>query len=115
MAKPAKKIKPLKHQKPLVYGVSEKTFTVFKKKTGINFRSNIKKTIKKKSISLKFNTFLQKKAVLLGNAVQLSVTEDLQFLSKLNNFKSIRHKKKLPTRGQRTKTNGKTQKKFRRR
>ncbi|MBY0585367.1 30S ribosomal protein S13, partial [Candidatus Carsonella ruddii] len=42
----------------------------------------------------------------------ISIKESLKRIINLNNFKSFRHKKKLPCRGQRTKTNAKTRKKM---
>jgi ribosomal protein S13 len=112
--KTTKKIKGLKHKKIIIDGASVKTFNAFKEEFGINKLFPHKKLSVKTALLIRFDFFLKEKKQILGEAVKLSVIEDLKFLAQVNNFKFNRHKKKLPVRGQRTKTNAKTQKKFKR-
>ncbi|XZR52960.1 MAG: ribosomal protein uS13 [Candidatus Carsonella ruddii] len=52
------------------------------------------------------------KTLIVENDLKILIKENLKKIVNLNSFKSFRHKKKLPCRGQRTKTNAKTRKKM---
>lgn len=77
---------------------------------------DLKIDTKKKIIDLKEIEINQ----LINYIRKLNIENDLKVLNKenlrriisLNNYKSYRHKKKLPCRGQHTKTNAKTRKKM---
>jgi small subunit ribosomal protein S13 len=89
---------------------------------GINKNSNIK-TYKKIGLNTRvFKTILnnkQKKLIqknfnikLFGKLLKQKIKNRIDFLIKNKTFKGVRHKKKLPARGQRTHTNAKTKKKI---
>ena len=90
------------------YGISETTLCTIFDKFGFNKRiKNLKfkkRSIKHISKSLELKP-LEKK---LFNKKKESIT----FLKKIKSYKGIRHKLGLPSRGQRTKTNGKTVRKL---
>ena len=45
-------------------------------------------------------------------ALKLQIQKNIKFLHKIKSYRGIRHSFKLPSRGQRTKTNAKTKKRF---
>lgn len=82
-----------------------------------------------KKICIKLNLNINKKTYLLNNEeiilikefiknliiendLRIFIKENLKRIINLNSYKSSRHLKKLPCRGQRTKTNAKTRKKM---
>ncbi|MGX7589800.1 ribosomal protein uS13 [Candidatus Vidania fulgoroideorum] len=52
------------------------------------------------------------KGMLLGNQLKLKVRNDISNLIRINCYRGIRHKLKLPVRGQRTRSNSRTSRKF---
>jgi len=44
--------------------------------------------------------------------LRLQIRKNIKFLNQIRTYRGIRHHLKLPARGQRTKTNGKTKKRF---
>jgi small subunit ribosomal protein S13 len=52
------------------------------------------------------------KEELVGNSLQKKINQDILIMNKIRCYKGLRHKNKLPVRGQRTHTNAQTQKKM---
>lgn len=61
----------------------------------------------------KLLTYIEKKYLLIENSLKLFQKNNFSYLTKVKNYKALRHKIGLPTRGQRTHTNANTKKKFR--
>ncbi|WMC19226.1 MAG: ribosomal protein uS13 [Candidatus Carsonella ruddii] len=91
-----------------IYGIGIPLSKKICTKLNISFQ---KKTfyLKKFEIDL-LNNFV--KTLIIENDLKILIKENLKKIINLNSFKSFRHKKKLPCRGQRTKTNAKTRKKM---
>ncbi|MGP4128214.1 MAG: ribosomal protein uS13 [Candidatus Carsonella ruddii] len=91
-----------------IYGIGIKLSKKICTKLNINYQ---KKSfyLKKNEVDL-INNFV--KTLILENDLKILIKENLKRIVNLNSFKSFRHKKKLPCRGQRTKTNAKTRKKM---
>ncbi|AFP84005.1 ribosomal protein uS13 [Candidatus Carsonella ruddii] len=91
-----------------IYGIGIKLSKKICEKLKID---NKKKTFNlKESEFILLNNFIKK--IIIENDLKLLIKENLKRILNLNNYKSYRHKKKLPCRGQRTKTNAKTRKKM---
>jgi len=60
----------------------------------------------------RLENLLKEKDILFGNLMKRKLFDQKSFLTSLKNYKSIRHKKNLPCRGQRTKTNSRTVRKY---
>lgn len=71
-----------------------------------------KKKIYKLTEQEKKNIIEYIRNITIENDLKILIKENLKRIINLNSFKSLRHKKKLPCRGQRTKTNAKTRKKM---
>lgn len=90
-----------------IYGVGKQHISVLKKNLGLNKRTKILGL--KKKTSILFNSCLKRHCFLIKKK-----NNSKKFILKLLTIKSyrgVRHKLKYPVRGQRTHTNGKTQKK----
>lgn len=91
-----------------IYGIGIKLSKKICFKLKINYQ--------RKTFSLKKNevesiiNFI--KTLIVENDLRILIKENLKKIVNLNSFISFRHKKKLPCRGQRTKTNAKTRKKM---
>ncbi|WMC20418.1 MAG: 30S ribosomal protein S13 [Candidatus Carsonella ruddii] len=91
-----------------IYGIGINLSKKICKKTNINFQ---KKAFCLKKHELEcLNNFV--KTLIIENDLRSLIKENLKRIINLNSFKSFKHKKKLPCRGQRTKTNAKTRKKM---
>jgi len=88
-----------------------KTFFKFKLKCGINKNLPVEFFKENHKIRRRFNHFIRKQDLLMDTRLFKSTKDDLQFIRQISNFTYSRHKFKLPARGQRSKTNAKTQKK----
>lgn len=105
-----------KWKKKMPVGINLKTFLVFKKKDGININYSVVNslsTVKNKVIENLINSRIydwkkSKKVKKLGYEKK----GFFAFLRRIRNYKYYRHKFKLPVNGQRTKTNARTQRKF---
>lgn len=102
-------------------GFGETSFKCFQKTCGFNKNIAVQKLIKKNCVSAEFNSFIHghiikinketdfKKKMITNNKLSLNIQiKTMSALKKLRNYRGIRHLTKLPTRGQRTKTNAKT-------
>jgi small subunit ribosomal protein S13 len=95
-------------KKKYIYGIGKiLAFKLFNK-IGLNSR---KKKIKLKSgYKTIFLTLV--KDFLKGKELKNKIKKIFEFSEKIRTYKGMRNKYKYPCRGQRTKTNGKTKKKF---
>lgn len=98
--------------KLLTFGIGLKTFNRCRHTNGLNKFWPIKKLEKKKISNLKFYNYLQTLKNQKSQDLKKDLIKKLNFLRKIRNYKFYRHKYKRPARGQRTKTNAKTQKKI---
>ena len=96
------------HNLQSTYGVSFVKLTKLSLSAGLNTRHS--KFISKRVVYLK----VQKIINLVPNSVELRsrIKKALTFLWSIRSYKGFRHKFCLPARGQRTKTNARTKKKF---
>jgi small subunit ribosomal protein S13 len=102
-----KKVHPLKSFSN-VYGISFKKVKNLCQNFGLNpFNKDLK--LKKKN-----NAFIVKnfKVNEYDKSLKLQIRKNVKFLNEIRSYRGIRHHLKLPTRGQRTKTNAKTKKRF---
>lgn len=92
-----------------IYGVNSKKVKSLCQNFGLN-PSN--KDIKLKKIN---NGFIVKnfKVDDYDKNLKLQIRKNIKFLNQIRTYRGIRHNSKLPSRGQRTKTNAKTKKRFR--
>jgi len=109
--KPEDYVKGVKWKKPLVDGLSVKTFFLFKKKYGVHRLLLVQHYAENHLIKKRWKKYIKAKNFLLGDTLLKEVKEDLQFIRHIANFTYLRHKFKLPARGQRSRTNARTQKK----
>lgn len=108
------KIKRPKAERLLIYGLAQSTFLKFKQSFGINKRLVLKKLKKYRIVRRRFNNFFFYLKKLTGRKLRAKTKKSIYFLKRIRNYKYFRHRLKLPVRGQRTRTNAKTQKKYRR-
>lgn len=118
------KLKHKKQAKVLRSGFGPNVFTVFKKEFGIN-KNIVLKKLKEKVILKKYfsrflanaKEFVEKNKFKSRLKLNFPVSEEafmetkllaLKNLKTLNNYRGIRHANKLPTRGQRSKSNAKS-------
>ena len=91
-----------------LFGISFNIKNIFIKRIGLNFRKNI--------IYLKKTHFLilEKivKKFVIGRILKEKKKSNILFLSKIKNYRGMRHSLYYPVRGQRTHTNAKTRKKY---
>jgi len=92
----------------LMYGVGKFRLQNISKSLGINSRFFNIKT--KKKLNLKIEFFF--KRFQYSSHLRNRIKKNFDFLWLIRNYKGFRHKFHLPARGQRTKTNARTKKKF---
>jgi len=119
-----KLIKHRKQSKALRSGFGPNIFTIFKKEFGVN-KNIVLKKLKEKAVLKKYfskflehakkiiekNKFKSRLKILFPKSEEAFVESKLialKHLKTLQNYRGIRHINKLPTRGQRSKTNAKT-------
>jgi len=112
-------VKP-KRPNVLFWGIKN-DFKKIKKHIGANTRTNVKNFLKDPWIKNKFYKYLFKNKKFksyvetgLKDNIILEEKKRIQFLKKINCYRGKRHNCFLSVRGQRTKTNCKTQRKYRR-
>ena len=91
-----------------IYGVNSKQLKGLCQKVGLNPRNKDFK-LKKKN-----NLFITKhfKIDEYDKNLKIQIKKNLKFLNQIRVYRGVRHGLKLPSRGQRTKTNARTKKKF---
>ena len=91
-----------------IYGVNSKKVKSLGQKLGLNpLNKDIK--FKKKNNGYIIKSF---KIDEYDKNLRLQIKKNIKFLNQIRVYKGIRHSLKLPSRGQRTKTNAKTKKRF---
>jgi len=90
-----------------IYGVGPKTAQDILKKVSINSDTRAKE-LSDEEIS-KITTILQNDYILEGD-LRRDVSQNVKRLMDIGTYRGIRHRRKLPVRGQRTKTNSRTRK-----
>lgn len=91
-----------------VYGINAKKVKNSCFLLGLNpFNKDIK--FKKKNNGFIIKSFQDSK---YDKVLKLQIRKNIKFLTQIRAYRGVRHHLKLPSRGQRTKTNAKTKKKF---
>jgi small subunit ribosomal protein S13 len=91
-----------------IYGVNSKKVKNLCQNFGLN-PSNKDFKVKKKNNGFVVKNF---KINEYDKNLKLQIRKNIKFLNQIRTYKGVRHNLKLPVRGQRTKTNGKTKKRF---
>lgn len=89
------------------------SYSLAKKATGINFRSSLKNYKKQLLVRNKIYMYFYKNLQITTINIKEEQKKNIAYLKKINCYRGVRHKLSLPVRGQRTKTNAKTEKKKR--
>ena len=91
-----------------IYGVN------FKKIQNLCFRFGLNPANKDLKLKKKINNYIVKnfKVDEYDKNLKLQIRKNIKFLYQIRCYRGIRHNLKLPSRGQRTKTNAKTKKRF---
>ena len=90
------------------YGVNSKKIKSLSQKLGLNpYNKEFK--LKKKTNFIISKSF---KSSEYGKSLKLQIQKNIKFLNQIRVYRGVRHGLKLPSRGQRTKTNAKTKKRF---
>lgn len=97
--------KQVKYSLTYVYGIGEKTSESILEKCGIDPTIRVK-DLTDGDIS-KIQEVIDKNHTVEGE-LQRIVTTNIKRLKDINSYRGLRHKKNLPVRGQRTRTNGRT-------
>lgn len=92
----------------LVYGVNSKKVKTLCQQVGLN-PANRELKFKKNHHGLITKKFL---AETYDQNLKVQIRKNIKFLTQIRTYRGLRHAVKLPTRGQRTKTNAKTKKRF---
>ncbi len=91
-----------------IYGIGQTTANQILAATGINPDTRVK------DLSLedeaKIREFIDKQNLLVEGDLRRNVALDIKRLVEIQSYRGIRHRKGLPVRGQRTKTNARTRK-----
>ena len=90
-----------------IYGIGLKTAQKILKETGINPDTRVKDLTEDDEIKLR--DYIDKNVTVEGD-LRRSVAMDIKRLVEIGCYRGIRHRKGLPVRGQRTKTNARTRK-----
>ena len=90
-----------------IYGIGLKTAQKILKETGINPDTRVKDLTEDDEIKLR--DYIDKNVTVEGD-LRRSVAMDIKRLVETGCYRGIRHRKGLPVRGQRTKTNARTRK-----
>lgn len=91
-----------------IYGINSKKVQNLCQKFGLN-PSNKDIKLKKKNNTVIVKNF---KVEEYDKNLKLQIRKNIKFLNQIRTYRGIRHHLKLPVRGQRTKTNAKTKKRF---
>jgi len=91
-----------------LFGVGRKYSNVILKETGISPDKRAK-DLTEEEVSLITNT-LQKSAVKVEGDLRREISQNIKRLMEIGSWRGMRHKKGLPVRGQRTRTNARTRK-----
>jgi small subunit ribosomal protein S13 len=90
-----------------IYGIGQKTASKIIKETGINPDTRVRDLTEDEVAKLR--DYIDKNCVVEGD-LHREVALNIKRLIEINCYRGIRHRKGLPVRGQRTKTNARTRK-----
>lgn len=90
-----------------IYGIGQKTASKIIKETGINPDTRVRDLTEDEVAKLR--DYIDKNCVVEGD-LSREVALNIKRLIEINCYRGIRHRKGLPVRGQRTKTNARTRK-----
>ena len=90
-----------------VYGIGRKTAAVILQQTGIDASIRVRNLTEDQVVRLRDN--IEKEHKVEGE-LRRDVAMDIKRLSEIGSYRGLRHRKGLPVRGQRSKTNARTRK-----
>ncbi|MGN0605182.1 MAG: 30S ribosomal protein S13 [Oscillospiraceae bacterium] len=90
-----------------IYGIGRTTAATILKETGVNPDTRIKDLSEEDENKLR--EYIDKNCMVEGD-LRRKVALDIKRLVEINCYRGVRHRKGLPVRGQRTKTNARTRK-----
>lgn len=90
-----------------IYGIGLKTAQKIIKDTGVNPDTRVKDLTEEDEIKLR--DYIDKNVIVEGD-LRRSVAMDIKRLTEIGCYRGVRHRRGLPVRGQRTKTNARTRK-----
>ncbi|NLP26200.1 MAG: 30S ribosomal protein S13 [Clostridiales bacterium] len=90
-----------------IFGIGQKTAAKIVKETGINPETRIRDLTEEDVAQLR--EYIDKNCVVEGD-LRREVALNIKRLIEINCYRGVRHRKGLPVRGQRTKTNARTRK-----
>ena len=89
-----------------VYGIGQSTADEILAGTGINPDTRVKDLTADEEA--KFRDYIDKNNIMVEGDLRRNVALDIKRLTEIQCFRGVRHRKGLPCRGQRTKTNART-------
>ena len=89
-----------------VYGIGRSLSKKILKATGIDFDLKAKDLTDQQIKAIQDE--IQKRGILIEDELRRKIAEDIKRLKEIGCYRGIRHIKRLPVRGQRTKTNSRT-------
>lgn len=89
-----------------VYGIGQSTADEILAGTGINPDTRVKDLTADEEA--KIRDYIDKNNIMVGGDLRRNVALDIKRLTEIQCYRGVRHRKGLPCRGQRTKTNART-------
>ena len=89
-----------------VYGIGQTTANKILEATGINPDTRVKDLTADEEA--KIRDYIDKKNIMVEGDLRRNVALDIKRLTEIQCYRGVRHRKGLPCRGQRTKTNART-------
>ncbi|MDD5760526.1 MAG: 30S ribosomal protein S13 [Candidatus Pacebacteria bacterium] len=89
-----------------IYGIGQSLSEELLKEAGINFEKKAKDLTSKELNTIK--ELLEKKQITIEGDLRREVRDNIKRLININSYRGLRHIRRLPARGQRTKTNSRT-------
>ena len=89
-----------------VYGIGQSTADEILAGTGINPDTRVKDL--SADDEAKIRDYIDKNNIIVEGDLRRNVALDIKRLTEIQSFRGVRHRKSLPCRGQRTKTNART-------
>ncbi len=93
-----------------IYGIGQSQAIKILNQLNINFLTKTENL--NESESIKLRNFLENSKLLLEGNLKRFLNQNIKHLIDINSYRGRRHLKGLPTRGQRTRTNNRTARKF---
>ena len=91
-----------------VYGIGRKTANDILAKAGVNPDTRVKDLTEAEEIKLR--EVIDEKGILVEGDLRREVALNIKRLVEIGSYRGLRHRRGLPVRGQRTKTNARTRK-----